>query len=48
MTAEIKLAVCKTCEHYWQRKDYAVCKKCGCPLQWKAQLKGGKCPIGRW
>jgi len=45
---EQRLDICKACEHYWERKLFAVCKKCGCVASWKASLEKGKCPVGKW
>lgn len=43
-----RLAICKRCEHYWQRAEVAVCRLCGCQVATKAAFESGKCPEGKW
>lgn len=41
-----RLEICGDCEHYIP--DSARCKLCGCFTKFKAKLKSGGCPIGKW
>jgi hypothetical protein len=41
-----RLAICKECEHYFERTG--TCKKCGCFMKIKSRIPGMKCPIGKW
>lgn len=43
-----RLEICRKCPQHWARGGQELCKKCGCVVAWKAQLKDGKCPEGRW
>ena len=42
---ENRLATCRDCEFFVNNKK---CAKCGCYMGFKARLKTGKCPIGKW
>lgn len=44
--AKRRLDICKSCE--WYRPKSNTCKKCGCFMKLKTQLKDAKCPIGKW
>ncbi len=44
--AEYRLEICKGCEHF--SKLSIRCKKCGCFMKLKTNLKDAKCPIGKW
>ena len=44
--AQYRLEICKGCEHF--SKLSIRCKKCGCFMKLKTNLKDAKCPIGKW
>ena len=41
-----RLEICAECPHYIPQSSQ--CKLCGCFTKFKAKLKSGKCPDGRW
>ena len=41
-----RLEICAECPYY--KPETAQCVKCGCFTKFKAKLKSGKCPDGRW
>lgn len=43
---EERLEICKGCPELFQ--PTYQCKKCGCFMTAKAQLKLAKCPLGKW
>ena len=44
--AQYRLEICKVCPAY--RPLTNTCRKCGCFMKLKTQLKDAKCPIGKW
>ena len=42
--AKVRYAICRECQHF---KMY-ICKKCGCFMPAKTQLRSVSCPIGLW
>ena len=43
---ESRMSICLSCPELLQTTKQ--CKKCGCFMQLKTQLKLSKCPIGKW
>jgi predicted Zn-ribbon and HTH transcriptional regulator len=43
---ESRMSICLSCPELLQTTKQ--CKKCGCFMQLKTQLKPSKCPIGKW
>ena len=43
---ESRMKICLSCPELLQTTKQ--CKKCGCFMQIKTQLKLSKCPIGKW
>jgi hypothetical protein len=41
-----RLALCKACEHYYEKMS--MCKKCGCFMPLKVKKESVKCPIDKW
>lgn len=46
LTPEQRLDICHECPRLFT--PTMTCKECGCFMKVKAQLKGSKCPIGKW
>ena len=42
---ERRLNICRGCPHF---VNNSRCMKCGCAMNWKTKLSGGKCPIKKW
>lgn len=41
-----RLSVCEGCDKF--QAETSACSMCGCYMNWKAQLKLARCPIGKW
>ena len=41
-----RISICNSCNLY--NSDTSTCKKCGCNMQVKANLKYAQCPINLW
>lgn len=46
LTASKRWEICQACEFLY--KPTHTCKKCGCFMVVKTNLKRVKCPIGKW
>ena len=44
--ARLRLDICRRCPMYDHR--LLRCKKCGCFMPAKVQIKNAKCPLGKW
>lgn len=38
--------ICKACEFYLSLPK--LCKKCGCVIPFKVQIKKASCPLNKW
>jgi hypothetical protein len=45
-TPKERLLICSDCDHLFQ--PTYTCKKCGCFMKVKVQLRKSECPIGLW
>jgi hypothetical protein len=41
-----RLSVCEVCDKY--NSESSRCQMCGCYMNWKAQIKHARCPVGKW
>lgn len=41
-----RMGICISCEEF--EHETSVCKKCGCHMDSKCQVKYSSCPLGKW
>ena len=46
--ADIRLAICNTCEHRTETSLGYACAQCGCILDAKARVEDEQCDLDKW
>ena len=46
--ADIRLAICNTCEHRTETSLGYACAQCGCILDAKARVEDEECDMNKW